>query len=91
MGAWYEGQDCSGRPDHFVSRVAAEQMKAEGDARSINSGKGILILRAKPAESDSRNAVSNRGAWRVVNQTAKPNVFHKPSRFGPGFPQYELT
>lgn len=91
MPTWYEGQDAtSGYPDHYTPRDAAEQLKATGEARPIHGGKGLLILKSKPMREEKKT-FSSGTAWRVVGQTARPNVFHKPSQFGPGMPHYQYT
>jgi hypothetical protein len=95
LPAYYEGQDWSGAPDHFVSRADAEKMKSEGDAFTIHRGKAIAIRRTRMPAAGCEKPEPKKTGWAVVNQTAKP--YHRSShetgrvRVGPGFPRYSLV
>lgn len=78
---YYEGQNTSGTCDHWIAKELADELKNKGEARPINRGTAILILKVdRPTPTHHRDSEKSR--WVVAHQTSR--------RSGPGEPRWEL-
>lgn len=73
---YYNGQNCEGEPDHFVSAEEAERLKKTGDARTIHRGLALILLTSRsprfPAHVDS-----NKTHWMAVGHREHSFQFHR--------------
>lgn len=85
-------------PCELITIEEARKRKANGDF-FIPGGSAMCqeseVARAAREQHRQRAATSNTrqrdGEWRVVDQTAKAGVKHKPTRIGPGVPRYAFV
>ncbi len=93
--AFYQGQNCQGAPDHYVTRERADEMKSAGEARACNRNRAIMILGPRPEGRADTHRDSQKTRWAIVGQTKKPftdkHLTSSRKTVFPGFPRYALV
>lgn len=81
-------------PFELITVDEARRRKANGDF-FIPGGSAMCqespVARSAREQHRESAASKRAGEWRVVNQTAKPGIKHKPTRIGPGNPRYAFV
>jgi hypothetical protein len=85
-------------PHEYLSVTEARRRKRKEGAYFVPGTNGIMLQSPRaqyspPAGRNGDEAPAQRASegWRVVDQTAKSGVRHKPTRIGPGCPRYALV
>jgi hypothetical protein len=78
------------RPETLVSLERARELKKAGSHYFPPATNGVLVELPKEARQRQETEEKHTG-WRVVNQTAKPDIVHKETMIGPGDPHYCLV
>jgi hypothetical protein len=83
------------RPSKHVSVEEARQLRKAGTHYAVNHGRDIAEVPAHVRKSQSAREETvkpvSAGCLRVVGQTAKAGIKHKPTRMGPGRPRLAFS